>query len=265
MKNNFKNFLTILAFLTFSKAANAYDFDLKEGKHLQLCREVKQMLDEPENKHFGEPFRAGPEFPISKKYKNFSLPTWKDIPASDLPKYMKKGPALKAIEDFNEGKQNGILLHGAKYGVTQKMQIQKTYIDFDGDGKRENIIRYRPGGNSIIYQKILWSLYVEDANEETTLSKRYNRHKTAKHFLFYYKGKTFESHGYGVAHGFGIYEIRFSHIPAQVNIFPVCELIIKDSQRKISSNLLQEYYKEGGVYKNKLKEMEESQKLKTNQ
>lgn len=263
LMTNFVKIATLctIPFLFLAKA-NAYDFYIKEGKQFELCREIKQMLDEPENKHFGEPFMDSSEFPISKSHKNFILPRWTDISASDLSKYMKQGEALKAIEDFNEGKANNLFLHGAKYGVEQKMLLQKTFIDFDGDGKRENVIRYRPAGDSIIYKTIPWSLYVEDANGENILSRRYNKnYRTAHDFLFYYKGKIFRSRVGGG--DIVVYELHFNLIPPQVNIFSVCTVVLKESQQKKYSDLIEEYYKEDGPFKTQLKKMEEAQKLKT--
>ena len=160
----------------------------------------------------------------------------------DGKKYIKSEKVLKTINDFDDQKEilapnpdgyNYFLMYGKKYGAWQKFLIQKTYIDFDNDGIRENVIRYKPENTSPIYEDYYrWFHYVEDTARESYLTKWYNLEQL-KHqkegFLFYYKGKIFQ-YRYLVPWEFEILEPIIGKNKKRRYIINVCSLRLKDWQ-----------------------------------
>jgi len=144
-------------------------FYVEDGKHLQLCRDIKKILDDPINKDFGEPFMMDADFKIPKQFKDFALPKWEDIDVKDLPQYMAKdSERLQAINAKSEEEKS-------------ELRIQKTSIDLDHDGKNEVVLRIG------LKKRIVDSSYVADADEQTVTSREFNKKHSAG-FLFYYKG-----------------------------------------------------------------------------
>lgn len=154
-------------------------FWLKANAKLPLCQELKKIFNEPENEKFikvrekikggipGEYRFSDSQFVIPKKYKNFRLPAWEDVPLEDVSKYLSPGTGMK-------GK------------ITAQNNPQKTKIDLDHDGKGEVIIRFQESAN-------LWRCYVSDI-EPTIISTNYNKNATGNDCkFFYYKGRPYKA------------------------------------------------------------------------
>ncbi|MBL6664884.1 MAG: hypothetical protein ISQ34_03480 [Rickettsiales bacterium] len=191
-------FITIFVTILQTTFAYAGDFYIKKGKQFELCKEVKQILDEPENRDYFVPFVKNSEFVIPKKYKNFGFPEWEDISSKDLPKYMKSGKYLNMIQDFNDQKRiimgnryPATIRYGKDYGVEQKFLIQKAYIDVDNNGKKEDVIRYKLDDSSIVYSLYSgWRNYISDVGIEPDLTDDYDYSEGP---IFFRDGKMFRN------------------------------------------------------------------------
>lgn len=246
-----------------NNAIAADDFYIKKGNQFELCKEVKQVLDDPENKSYADPYIKNPEFKIPKKYKNFALPKWEDISVEEGLALMKEGKTSKKITAFNKGEEFGNL-NPKKYGITDKFIMQKATIDFDHDGNKDTMLRYRMNGDNIVYDHN-WSCYIADANrEDASIFQSFNQsYLNDRCYLFYYKGKIFHSY-YGETY-FMIQEPRSSRIPAMFGLLQACEIEMTTSKSKAASKVSHEYYKKGGKWRDELKKLEEAAKAKNNQ
>ncbi len=194
MRTSFQNFLsqilTIFVFLFFENSVLANEvenpkFTLKEGSQFELCQEIKQILNEPENANFMGVYSRkilniknefiSSQFLIPKKYKNFKDPVWENIKFEDLSKYSLP---------------NQLLNNFISLAKTNKTQIaQKTKLDLDHDGKNDEIIRFKVND-----KRDSWHCFVSDINEQSIMSNSYNKSYLGDDcHLFSYKGKIFRA------------------------------------------------------------------------
>lgn len=237
LKNITKSLLITFTSLVFqSQIAQANDFYIKKGNQFELCREIKEILDEPENKDFGVPYLVNPEFPITKKHKNFRLPAWEDIPTEDANKYIADEWLLTEIQNFKQNNPYITQINSDHY------IMQKTYIDLDHSGTKDEVIRYKIAGDSIVYDHDRWKCHVSDAKEKTKLSEsfNYNNGINSNCYLFLYKGRAYEARA-----GFNnikVYELHYSKIPLQVNTIDVCRISLTGKEESKASKLSDKYY-----------------------
>lgn len=152
-----------------------------EEDRQELCRQVANILNEPENKKFADiGFIYGDDFVIpTQKYPDFSLPIWEDIKREDLTKYAKSESWLDSVKKYEEKHPD----------PKEQLIIQKTTIDLDNDGAKELVLRF--GGQYRFM--FIWSIFVSDI-VPTKLSTGYIAEENGvgkSRNLFRYKGKTY--------------------------------------------------------------------------
>lgn len=264
----FKSIATLtLALLLINNQSMAYDFHISKGQEVELCQEIEKILKEPENKDFAEPYLTNPDFIIPKKYKNFTVPKWENVALEDLSKYIKPGRVLSKIQDFNNQKQVPWLPHGKKYGITQKMVVQKTKLDFDNDGDEDVILRYKTDSDSIIYEEggKQWLCYVSDAKEENPLTRGYNGANDnyydlqSECSLFFYKGKVFEVHNFSTV-SFGVFKPVLTIMKQNFGLIPVC--YFDSGSRELNREILQRSIKISKERRKKIDQLEEEVRMK---
>ena len=185
-----KLILLTISLTIFASISNAKDlFYIKKGKQFELCKEVNQILNDPINKDYADPYIIPfSEFTIPKKYKNFKLPVWEDVASEDLGKY------------FRDSKKEWIknLLNKDKY------KTQKTIMDYDHDGKNETIIRFShldENGNIFQSKKIddrnIKVNSISDTDDEIYQAavKNKNHGLSYTDFSFFYKGRVYNAGG----------------------------------------------------------------------
>jgi hypothetical protein len=173
-------------------SAKTSKFKLIRGSEFELCQEIKNILNEPENKNFLEPNPNKDEnyeyprrkyifsnagFAIPKRYKKFNLPVWEDVPIEDASKYMKPGERLSGIIEFNQ-----------RYKAESiQIEMKKTKLALTSDGKEQIILRFKPND----FQK-RWFCYVSDI-EPNIVADDYNRSDFGECFFFSHEGKVFRA------------------------------------------------------------------------
>jgi len=173
---------------TKSKNQNNSKFFIRTGRSHEICREVKKILDEPENKNFGEPYITNSEFVIPEKYTDFELPVWQDVSMEELPKYMAS-EWMNKIKEYNEKYKS----EGAK------VLIQRTEIDLDGDGKEEDVLQFKAtnpkrGVRGTLGPQV-WHCFVSDVIP-SVISKNHNDLNNgiaSECVLLKYKNKAFRA------------------------------------------------------------------------
>jgi hypothetical protein len=170
------------------KVPNSSKFTLVRNSKFQLCHEIKQILNEPENDDFfakREPGEwrkyeiAKDQFTIPKRYQNFQTPKWEDISVEEAYLYISpSGKWRDRIEKITKDK-------------TKKLVIQKTQFDLAHQGKKEDILRMTTDNGEF------WSCYVRDTKTNRTeldknnyIASSYNNSSNKCH-LFYYKGRAY--------------------------------------------------------------------------
>lgn len=209
-------------------------FFVKEGKHLQLCRDVKKILDDPENKRFAEPFISSPHFNIPKKYKDFALPKWEIVAMEDWSKYISPDSALaEYIGKLSEEEK-------------PELKIHKANIDLDRDGKREVVLHVEKyGKREVERQKIFEhpskeTYYVADVDAQTRTSKEFNKkHAHEWAYLFYYKGLI-----YRIIHPEPAFLfIDTPKLGSDFYMLPTCIMSLTPEEKKKRSKALHEFNK----------------------
>ena len=198
-------------------------FYIQDGKQLELCRDLKKILDDPENINFGEPFMQNAEFAIPKSYKDFRTVKWEDVPEKDVPKYIASPKILEIFSGFKERNKNT-----GKFFV-----FKKTNVDFDNDGSKEVILSHSPS-DMLGFS----SCHVSDI-PETVVSQTYNTMYASQCYLFYYKGRIYSAR-YDTG-AIGVHEPKTNHAK-QKTFFPerVCTLVLTPAADKAASKALDE-------------------------
>jgi hypothetical protein len=199
-------------------------FYIQDGKQLELCRDIKKILDDPENINFGEPFMQNAEFAIPKSYKDFRAVKWEDVPEKDVTKYIASPKILEIFSGFKERNKNT-----GKFFV-----FKKTNVDFDNDGSKEVILSHSPS-DMLGFS----SCHVSDI-PETVVSQTYNTMYASQCYLFYYKGRIYSASASNIK-SIAIDEPQTSRAK-QKTFFPepVCRLVLTPAAYKISSKALDE-------------------------
>ena len=155
---------------------------------LDLCKDLKKVLNEPENKNFGEPYITNSEFIIPKKYKDFREPVWQDVSMEELPQYMAS-EWLNKIKQYNEDYKS----------ESFKFLTQRTRVDLNHDGIKDDILRLKPNNNKRLMKGLFgtnWHCFVSDV-VPTEMSKNNNEYGetgiSTECRLFVYRGKVFKA------------------------------------------------------------------------
>jgi hypothetical protein len=233
--------LSVIAF-PFNANANVDEktndsFFITKGSQFQLCRELKEVLNSEENKDYPVPYISYSEFNIPKRFKNFHLPRWQDIPTEDLSKYMKDPDGIWKMLDRRSDDVN---LGGYK--------LQKTRIDFDLDGEKENIIRFvyqdedgQDFKSNVSDTRNYRFSYVSDIDGDTSLNKKFNGSKEypngSTYFVFFYKGKAFK--GINGSANIQIYEPKVLRTRKEFWVEFVCESRLIPEKEKKAKNKFQ--------------------------
>lgn len=101
------------------------------GTYYPLCQEVLKIVNLPENEDFrlapeiGDFSQGGTFYIPLDRFKNFSLPTWEEIPKEQWTKYVD----LDFIAEWE--RPNGPIV-----------QMRKTMVDIDHDGNKDEMIDF---------------------------------------------------------------------------------------------------------------------------
>ena len=136
----------------------------------EVCFEVKKILDEPENKNFDKPYIKNAEFVIPSRYKDFTLPKWKDVKIDEA-KELMTDEQLDYLDLRKKNKESP--------PITQTAEVDLNY-----DGTNEKVFRFR----------------YDDKKRAPELIKYYRCPSSPKgahmigmeeSYLFYYKDKVY--------------------------------------------------------------------------
>ena len=245
--------ITFILLALLINNSNAAKVKITKGGQFELCRELKQILEEPENDILYQGLKyilkkprndvtyqeeeseiiaqlkyLHLDFTIPKKYKNFRLPKWQDITSKDLDQYFQNDTFKNSLQDF------------AKEHGEDSMSLKMSRFDLDHDGKADDILKVKvnikgkyvyPNGlginrriGNVYYQ------YVANINP-SALSENFNKTSYGEYKSYnayksvYFKGKIFqitslsgiivkEPFRYAMNQGFGMKAVCYININA---------------------------------------------------
>jgi hypothetical protein len=118
--------------------AEGNGYILKKGKEYPLCREMIEILNLPQNAHSLGYRTAAKEFSIPKRYKNFQMVEWKLLTGNHISTYLTP-ETMKVMELI---KKRALTIEKDWDGKGD-LTFEIAQVDFDHDGKLENMLRYR--------------------------------------------------------------------------------------------------------------------------